>query len=360
MSMEFVRVKVSARRFGGFADLLLEVLERAGVNTDNVTFEGVTQLLPGAEGEGWTQIHTVVPYDVSVPKFVPWHEDVAETCMADAVQTTARHTLRDVQMQLRSRLQDTPYRCLPRAFQEPDSDREAFQILREVDYEPDERLRVTGRCILAQDQSLCRADREVDVLHGGWDKEVIKLEDRERQLQDLQTHLAATNLRNELKIVTLTARNTSLEETVRRKEEIIKQKDTQLREKNELIDSMSDTLMEQSEKIRRHERHQSWNVDNLVYLVAQAYYNQDRVARAATAWRRSDKKRISEIAEASEGQPAILRKKPSTESYVLPTSKCRVHLTLPATLLPSPEMMKASKKLVEYLEDEEVLYKLEQ
>ncbi|CAN6204247.1 unnamed protein product [Urochloa humidicola] len=180
MLMEFVRVKVSARGFGGFADLLLEVLERAGVNTDNVTFEGVTQLLPGAEGEGWTQIHTVVPYDMSVPEFVPWHEDVAETSMADAVQTAARHTLRDVHRPLRSRLQDTPYRYLPRALQEPDSDREAFQILREVDYEPDERLRVAGRCILVQDQALCRADREVDVLRGGWDKDVIKLEDRER------------------------------------------------------------------------------------------------------------------------------------------------------------------------------------
>ncbi|CAN6205625.1 unnamed protein product [Urochloa humidicola] len=41
MLMEFVRVEVSARGFGGFADLLLETLERAGVNIDAVTFEGV-------------------------------------------------------------------------------------------------------------------------------------------------------------------------------------------------------------------------------------------------------------------------------------------------------------------------------
>ncbi|CAO2203775.1 unnamed protein product [Urochloa humidicola] len=108
MPMEFVRVKIRARGFGGFADLLLETLERAGVNTNEVTFEGVTQLLSGAEGEGWTQIHTVVPYDVRVPEYVPWHEDVAETNMSDAVQTAARRTLRDVHMQLRPRLQDTP------------------------------------------------------------------------------------------------------------------------------------------------------------------------------------------------------------------------------------------------------------
>ncbi|CAN6210107.1 unnamed protein product [Urochloa humidicola] len=50
MPMEFVRVKVSARGFGGFANLLLETLERAGVNNDEVAFEGVTQLLPRAEG----------------------------------------------------------------------------------------------------------------------------------------------------------------------------------------------------------------------------------------------------------------------------------------------------------------------
>ncbi|CAN6363673.1 unnamed protein product [Urochloa humidicola] len=273
MPMEFVRVKVSARGFGGFADLLLETLERAGVNTDEVTFEGVTQLLPGAEGEGWTRIHTVVPYDVHVPEYVPWHEDVTETNMSDAVQTAARRTLRDVHMQLRPRLQDTPYRYLPRAMHEPDSDREAFQILREVDYEPDERLRVAGRCILAQDQALCRADRSVDVLRGGWDESVIKVEDLERQLQALQTEMAATNSRNELKITTLTARNVSLEDTVRCKEEVIKHKDSLLKEKNELIDSMSDRLMNQSETIRRHQRYQKWNVDNLVYLGAQTYYN---------------------------------------------------------------------------------------
>ncbi|CAN6208070.1 unnamed protein product [Urochloa humidicola] len=104
MPMEFVKVKVSARGFGGFADLLLETLERAGVNTDAVTFDGVTQLLSGVEGEGWTRIHTVVPYDVHVPEFVPWHENVTETNMADAVQTAARRTLHYVHMQLRPRL----------------------------------------------------------------------------------------------------------------------------------------------------------------------------------------------------------------------------------------------------------------
>ncbi|CAN6234645.1 unnamed protein product [Urochloa humidicola] len=104
MSMEFVKVKVSAHGFGGFADLLLETLERAGVNTDAVTFEGVTQLLPGAKGEGWTRVHTIIPYDVRVPEFVPWHENVTKTNMANAVQTAARHTLRDVHMQLRPRL----------------------------------------------------------------------------------------------------------------------------------------------------------------------------------------------------------------------------------------------------------------
>ncbi|CAN6201908.1 unnamed protein product [Urochloa humidicola] len=182
MPMEFVKVRVSARGFGGFADLLLETLERAGVNTDAVTFVGVTQLLPGAEGEGWTWIHIVVPYDVRIPEFMPWHENVTETNMADAVQTAARRTLRDVHMQLRPRLQDTPYRYLPRALQEPDSNRETFQILREVNYEPDERLRVAGRSILAQDQTLCRADRSVDVLRDGWDESVAKVEDLEEQL----------------------------------------------------------------------------------------------------------------------------------------------------------------------------------
>ncbi|CAN6275028.1 unnamed protein product [Urochloa humidicola] len=93
MPMEFVKVKVSAQGFGGFADLLLETLERAGVNTDGVTFEGVTQLLPGAEGEGWTRIRTVIPYDMHVPEYVPWRENVTETNMSDAVQTAARRML---------------------------------------------------------------------------------------------------------------------------------------------------------------------------------------------------------------------------------------------------------------------------
>ncbi|CAN6234403.1 unnamed protein product [Urochloa humidicola] len=297
MPIEFVSVKVSAQGFGGFADLLLETLERAGVSTDRVTFEGVTQLLPGAEEDGWTQIHTVVPYDVHFPEYVPWHEDVAETNLSDAVQTAARRTLRDIHMQLRSRLQDTPYRYLPRALQQPDSDREAFQLLREVDYELDERLRVAGRCILAQDQALCRADSSVDVLRAGWDEDVVKVDDLERQLQALQAKMAATNSRNELKIATLTARNVSLEHSVHSKEEVIKLKDSLLEEKNELIDSMGDKLVEQSEEIQRLRRYQRWNVDNLVYLGAQTYYNQDRVARVATAWRRSDRRRILEIME---------------------------------------------------------------
>ncbi|CAN6275427.1 unnamed protein product [Urochloa humidicola] len=90
MPMEFERVKVSTRGFGGFADLLLETLEHTGVNTDEVTFEGVTQLLPGTEGDGWIQIHTIVPYDMHIPEYVPSHEDVAETNLSDAVQTAAR------------------------------------------------------------------------------------------------------------------------------------------------------------------------------------------------------------------------------------------------------------------------------
>ncbi|CAN6362675.1 unnamed protein product [Urochloa humidicola] len=360
MPMEFVRVKVNARGFGGFADLLLETLERAGVNTDEVTYEGVTQLLLGAEDEGWTRIHTVVPNDVRVPEYVPWHENMTETNMSDAVQTAARRTLRDVHMRLRPRLQDTPYRYLPRALQESDSDREAFQILREFDYEPDERLRVASRCILAQDQALCRADKSVDILRDGWDESVAKVEDFERQQHALQTEMAATNSRNELEIATLTARNVSLEDTVRSEEEVIKHKDSLLEEKNEHVDSMSDRVMEQSEKIQRHQRHEKWNVDNLVYLGAKTYYNQDRVARIATAWKRSDRKRVTEITEAGEGQPIVLRKKPRTESYILPTSQCRVSTALPAMLLPSAEMLKASEKLVELLEDEEILYKLEQ
>ncbi|CAN6238316.1 unnamed protein product [Urochloa humidicola] len=214
MPMEFVSVKVSARGFGGFADLLLETLERVAVNTDRVTFEGVTQ------------IHTAIPYDLHVPKYVPWHEDVAETNLSDAVQTAARRTLRDVHMQLRSRLQDTPYRYLPRALQQPDSDRKAFQLLREVDYEPDERLRVAGRCILAQDQALCRADSSVDVLRAGWDADVIWVGDLESQLQALQAKMAAADSLNELKIATLTARNVSLEHSVHSKDEVIKHKDS--------------------------------------------------------------------------------------------------------------------------------------
>ncbi|CAN6351217.1 unnamed protein product [Urochloa humidicola] len=354
MPMEFVKVKVSARGFGGFADLLLETL--AGVNTDEVTFEGVTQLLPGAEGEGWTRIRTVIPYDVNVPEYVPWCENVTETNMSDAVQTAARRMLRDVHMQLRSRLQDTPYRYLPRALQQPDSDREAFQLLREVDYEPDKRLRVAGRCILAQDQALCRADHSTDVLRDGWNESVAKVEDLEGQLRALQSD----HDRYELKIATLTARNVCLEHSVLSKEEVIKLKDSQLEDKNELIDSMGDQLMVQSEELQRLRRYQRWNVDNLVYLGAQTYYNQDRVARVATAWRRSDRRRVTEIAEAGEGQLAVLRNRPRTESYVLPTSQSRVPAALPAMLLPAPEMLKASEKLVELLEDGEILFKLEQ
>ncbi|CAN6338033.1 unnamed protein product [Urochloa humidicola] len=297
MSMEFFRVKFSARGFGGFADLLVETLERAGTNTDRVTFEGVTQQLPGAEGEGWTRIHTVVPFDERVPEYVHWHQHVTETNLSDAVQTAARRTLRDVHMQMRPQLKDTPYRYLPRALREPDSDREAFQILREVDYEPDERLRVASRCILAQDQALCRADHSIDTLRDGWDESVAKVEDLEGQLWALQ----AARDHNELKIATLTARNISLEHSVHSKDEVIKHKDSQLEEKNELIDSMSDHLMEQSEEIQRLKRYQRWNVDNLVYLGAQTYYNQDRVARVATAWRRSDRRRVTEIAQAGEG-----------------------------------------------------------
>ncbi|CAO2203624.1 unnamed protein product [Urochloa humidicola] len=223
-------------------------------------------------------------------------------------------------MQLRSLLQDTPYRYLPRTMQRPDSDSEAFQILREVHYEIDEKLRMANRCILAQDQALCCADMGVEVLRDGWNESVAKVEGLEAQLQALQAVMAATNSHNKVKIATLTARNAILEHTVCSKEEVIKHKDSLLEEKNELIDSMSDSLMDQSEEIQKLRRSQKWNVSDLVYLRAQTYYNQDKVARIATAWRRSDKKKTAEINEAGEGQPMILRKKPKIESYILPTS----------------------------------------
>ncbi|CAL5007030.1 unnamed protein product [Urochloa decumbens] len=347
MPMEFVQVKTSARGFGGFADLLLETLERAGVDTSQVTFMGVTQRTPPGTGRrGWTHIHTDIPKDPRVPELVPIREIAVEMNMADAVQTTARRTLREVLARLQTKLQDMPYGHLPKALLGPNYQGEALRNLREIHNEPDEKLRVAQHYLHAQDQALHTCDTSVESLHDGWNEEVVKVEDLEQQLQTLQAQVIASNYKN----ATLTARNTLLEAEVHNKEQALLNKESLLQDKDVLADELSDKVMEGVEEIQKHKKRLKWNEKNLSFFGAQLYYHQDKANRIATAWRRSDRKRVLEIKEAGEGQPAILRKKPRVESFELPWSQCPFSAAIPEILIPTHEMVRTAERLSDLLQ----------
>ncbi|CAN6216623.1 unnamed protein product, partial [Urochloa humidicola] len=350
----------SARGFGGFADLLLETLERAGVNTDGVTFKGEAQLPSDSDEEGWATLYTDIPLDPRVPSFVPLRVRTTETTFSEAVQVTARRTLREVTADLKPHLDHTPYRYLPKVTYGPDFARAALHQAQEANDEVDERLRVASRCILYQDQALTNRDSEVDFLRAGWKRDVDKVSALERKVQELQRELDTNRRHTEVQVATLNARNEALEAEDRNRAQQVRTKDFLLQEKEELVESSNNALLDAQEKVWELERWKTWNTRNLMYLGSQLLYNQDRGNRIAAAWRRSDRKRVAEVEEINEGHPAILRKKPRKESFVLPTSQCRVPTTLPDMLLPTPEMEAALQELTEVLEDPSLLYKFEQ
>ena len=169
--------------------------------------------------------------------------------------------------------------------------------------EPDERLRVTSRCILAQDQALFWVDMEPQHLREGWDKclrEVVTLEkdkqgleqenqNLELRLAELELELEDTNRHNSqlvdavlatdharsrrdaLVIATLEARIAQAEEALRVTMRTAHRDQIWRQEKEDLAESLGEALTDKEIWIGDLERRSELNYYHLVYLGGQYY-----------------------------------------------------------------------------------------
>jgi hypothetical protein len=154
---------------GGFCHLLRECLETAGVETDQVCYEGKTM---GPLDQSSTFLTVTVPLDPRVPEFKGVKVHCFESSTMEAHQVCTRRALKEVCVQLGEKLKDTPFSILPMRVYNPSRwdtyDRaQYFKVTIEVE---DKKLHMANRCILAQDQALYWADSEITYLRWKWDR----------------------------------------------------------------------------------------------------------------------------------------------------------------------------------------------
>jgi hypothetical protein len=106
----WVPLETDGKSYGGFCHLLRECLEAAGVETDGVSYKGRAM---GHLEQTPTYLTVTVPADPRVPEFEEVGVHCFESSVTEAHQTGARRALKKVCVQLRERLQDTPFSVLP-------------------------------------------------------------------------------------------------------------------------------------------------------------------------------------------------------------------------------------------------------
>lgn len=135
-----------------FALWLHECLERAGVCTRDVRYEG---RMRGSVDSVPTEVKLIIPADPKVPEFEEVVVHAFELSVSEAHRTAARRVVHEVHAQLRDRLAQTPYRFLPRACRGlRDFESLAHQYYEDAYAEFDEKFRVACRYIHAQDLAL--------------------------------------------------------------------------------------------------------------------------------------------------------------------------------------------------------------
>jgi hypothetical protein len=180
---------------GGFCHLLRECLESAGVETDRVSYEGMTM---GPLDQSSTFLTVTVPVDPRVPEFKGVKVHWFESSTTEAHQVCARRALKEVCVHLGEKLKETPFSVLLTRVCDP-SRRDTFdhaqyyEVTTEVE---DKKLHMANRCILAQDQALYWADSEITFLRWKWDRTLQLAQELELEKLELADRLEQSHQRN--------------------------------------------------------------------------------------------------------------------------------------------------------------------
>jgi hypothetical protein len=105
MEEAWIPLESDGKWAGGFCHLLRECLESAGVETDRVSYEGRTM---GRLDQSVTFLTVTVSVDPRVPEFKGIKVHCFESSTMEAHRVCARQALKEVYIQLREKLKDTP------------------------------------------------------------------------------------------------------------------------------------------------------------------------------------------------------------------------------------------------------------
>jgi hypothetical protein len=167
---------------------LRECLETAGVEVDQVCYEGRTM---GPLDQSSTFLTITIPDDPRVPEFKGVKVHCFESSTMEAHQVCAHRALKEVCNQLGEKLNGTPFSVLPTTVYDPSrwdtyDHTKSFEVTTEVE---DKKLHMANRCILAQDQALYWADSEIIYLRWKWDRTLQLAQELEREKLDLVDRL---------------------------------------------------------------------------------------------------------------------------------------------------------------------------
>jgi hypothetical protein len=300
----------------GFCHLLRECLKTAGLETDQVCYEGRTM---GPLDQSSTFLTVMVLVDPRVPEFKGVKVHCFESSTMEAHQVCARRALKEVCVQLGEKLKDTPFSVLPmRVYDSSRSDTynhaQYYEVTTEVE---DKKLHMENRCILAQDQAIYWADSEITFLRWKWDMtlqlaqelelEKLELVDRleqshQRNGELVQLGLAvarASSERDAVKIATLEARLKTAEEKHRATVEATRADREQLVEAKYLMESVRAAATNYQEWVWDLKEGNRHNYNHLCYVGGLVYEERDRAARTRTTWEHSDQQRLKELEELS-------------------------------------------------------------
>jgi hypothetical protein len=112
----WILLKSDGKWVGGFCHLLRKSLEAAGVEVDQVCYEGRTM---GPLDQSSTFLTVMVPVDPRVPQFKGVKVHCFESSTMEAHQVCACRALKEVYVQLGEKLKDTPFSVLPTTVYDP-------------------------------------------------------------------------------------------------------------------------------------------------------------------------------------------------------------------------------------------------
>jgi hypothetical protein len=144
----WIPLKSDDKWVGGFCRILRECLEAAGVEVDQVCYEGKTM---GPLDQSSTFLTLTVPEDPRVPEFKEVKVHCFESSTMEAHHVCARWALKEVCNQLSGRLKDTPFSILLTTVYDPSRwdtyDAKYLEVTTEV---VDKNLHMANQCILGR------------------------------------------------------------------------------------------------------------------------------------------------------------------------------------------------------------------